>query len=79
MFLLWVGIFLFFFLKDGGREYCVGFLAFYLLNHGHGCMFSLQLLRVVQEACATPVLDMTGNITEWAGRGTCVLATPVQN
>lgn len=42
-------------------------------------MFSLQLLGIAQKACATPVLDMTGNIVEWAGWGTHVLAMPVQN
>lgn len=42
-------------------------------------MFSLQLLGLVQKACTTPVLNVTGNIMEWTGRGTCVLATPVQN
>lgn len=34
---------------------------------------------VVQEACVTLVLDVTGNLTQWAGRGTSVLAMPAQN
>lgn len=42
-------------------------------------MFSLQLLGIVQKACATPVLDVTGNVAEQAGWGTRVLAMPVQN
>lgn len=33
---------------------------------------------VVQEACGTLVPDVTGIFTQWAGRGTCVLAVPVQ-
>lgn len=40
-------------------------------------MFSL--LGVVQKACTTPVLNVTGNIMEGTESGTCVLATPVQN
>lgn len=37
------------------------------------------MVGVVQEVCVTLVLDVTGNLTQWAGRGTSVLAMPGQN
>lgn len=39
----------------------------------------LAMGGVVQEACVALVLDVTGNLTQRAGRGTSVLAMPGQN